>query len=162
MIAYCFWRSWNELIWHWLVTMTQGLIFEASRDFAKSRRPFWMTSCDQQRRFKITDSRSTKYYYYVVSTVSVDGLAPLGTRTYEAQSLATIFSCDQAALRMAISVCLSVCLWHLFDNVSINVSSWIFQELLPMTKVMSMQKVKVRGQRSRSQRSNPNLTVSGL
>ena len=29
-----------------------------------------------------------------------------------------------------------------------------------MTKVTSMQKVKVRGQRSRSQRSQPDLTVS--
>ena len=65
-----------------------------------------------------------------------------------------LFSCDQAALRMAISVCpsvrLTVCpsvrLWHLFDNVPIIVSSWNFQELLPMTKVMSMQKVKVKGQ----------------
>ena len=65
-----------------------------------------------------------------------------------------VFSCDQAALRMAISVCpsvrLSVCpsvrLLHLFDNVPIIVSSWNFQELLPMTKVMSMQKVKVKGQ----------------
>ena len=39
-------------------------------------------------------------------------------------------------------------------------SSYHFQELLPMTKVSSMQKVKVRGQRSRSQRSQPNLTIS--
>ena len=31
-----------------------------------------------------------------------------------------------------------------------------------MTEVMSMQKVKVRGQRSRSQRSRPHLAVSGL
>ena len=31
-----------------------------------------------------------------------------------------------------------------------------------MTKVRSMQKVKVIDQRSRSQRSQPNLTVSGL
>ena len=69
MIACCFGRSWNELIWHWLVTVTQYLIFEASRDFARSRWPFWMRSCDQQRRFKITDSRSTKRCYYVVSTV---------------------------------------------------------------------------------------------
>ena len=60
------------------------------------------------------------------------------------------------------SVCPSVCLSHLFDYVPIIVSSWNFQELLPMTKVTSMQKVKVRGQRSRSQRSTPNLTVSGL
>ena len=60
------------------------------------------------------------------------------------------------------SVCLSVCLSHLIHYVPIIVSSWIFQELLTMTNVMSMQKVKVRGQRSRSQRSKPNLTVSGL
>ena len=60
------------------------------------------------------------------------------------------------------SVCPSVCLSHLFDYVPIILSSWNFQELLPVTKVTSMQKVKVRGQRSRSQRSQPNLTVSGL
>ena len=69
-----------------------------------------------------------------------------------------IFSCDQAALQMVFSVRLS----HLFDYVPIIVSSWNFQELLPMTKVRSMQKVKVRGQRSRSQRSQPNVAVSGL
>ena len=48
-----------------------------------------------------------------------------------------IFSCDQAALEMVFSVCLSVCpsvrLSHLFDYVSIIVSSWNFQELLSMT-----------------------------
>ena len=57
---------------------------------------------------------------------------------------------------------LSVCLSHLFDYVPIIVSSCNFQELLSMTKVRSMQKVKIRGQRSRSQRSQPNATVSGL
>ena len=46
--------------------------------------------------------------------------------------------------------------------VSVIISSWNFQELLPLTKVMSMQEVKVRGQRSRSQRSWPHLAVSGL
>ena len=76
-------------------------------------------------------------------------------------NLEFVFSCDQAALRMAISVCPSVRLWHLFDNVPIIVSSWNFQELLPMSKVMSMRKVKVRGQRSRSQRSWSHLAVSG-
>ena len=50
---------------------------------------------------------------------------------------------------------------HLFHYVPIIVSSWNFQELLLMTEVMSMQKVKVGGQRSRSQRSKPNLAVSG-
>ena len=85
-----------------------------------------------------------------------------------------LFSCNQAALQMVFSVCpsvrlsvclsvrLSVCPSHLFDYVPIIVSSWNFQEFLPMTNVRSMQKVKVRGQRSRSQRSQPNLTVSGL
>ena len=56
----------------------------------------------------------------------------------------------------------SVCLSHLFDYVPIIASSWNFQKLLPMTNLTSMQKVKVRGQRSRSQRSRPNLNVSGL
>ena len=77
-----------------------------------------------------------------------------------------VFSCDQAALWMVFSVCLSVrlsvCPSHLFDYVPIMVSSWNFQELSHRTRVMSTQKVKVGGQRSRSQRSQPNLTVSGL
>ena len=64
-------------------------------------------------------------------------------------------------LSVCPSVCPSVCLSHLFDYVPIIVSSWNFQELLPMTKVTSIQKVKVRDQRSRSQRSTPNLAVSG-
>ena len=68
----------------------------------------------------------------------------------------SFFSCDQAALWMVFSVCLS----NLFHYVPIIVSSWNFQELLPMTNVRSMQKVKVRRQRSRSQRSKPNLTVT--
>ena len=76
------------------------------------------------------------------------------------------FSCDQAALWMVfsvrLSVCLSVCpsvrLSHLFDYVPIIVSSWNFQELSHWTRVRSMQKVKVRGQRSRSQRSRPKFS----
>ena len=80
------------------------------------------------------------------------------------------FSCDQAAFWLVQSfrpsvrpsVCLSVRLSHLFHHVPIIVSSWNFQDLLPWSEVMSMQKVKVRGQRSRSQRSTPKLAVSGL
>ena len=63
---------------------------------------------------------------------------------------------------VCLPVCLSVCPSHLFDYVPIILSSWNFQELSPRTRVTAMQKVKVRGQRSRSQRSQPNLTVSGL
>ena len=69
-----------------------------------------------------------------------------------------IFSCDQAALWMVFSVRLSVRLSHLFDYVPIIVSSWNFQELSHWTRVRSMQKVKVRGQRSRSQRSRPKFS----
>ena len=93
-----------------------------------------------------------------------------------------IFSCDQAALWMVFSVrlsvcpsvclsvcpsvcpsvCLSVCpsvlLSHLFDYVPIIVSSWNFQELSHWTRVRSMQKVMVKGQRSRSQRSRPKFS----
>ena len=94
----------------------------------------------------------------------------------------SFFSCDQAALWMVFSVRLSVCpsvcpsvrlsvclsvrlsvcpsvrLSHLFDYVPIIVSSWNFQELSHWTRVRSMQKVKVRGQRSRSQRSRPKFS----
>ena len=52
------------------------------------------------------------------------------------------------------SVCLFVCpsvrLSHL-DNVPLIALSWNFQEWLLLRKVMSMQKVNIRGQRSRSQ-----------
>ena len=54
-------------------------------------------------------------------------------------------------------------LWaRLVHYVPAIVSSWNFQDLLPLTKVISMQVVKVRGQRSRSPRSKPYLAVSGL
>ena len=63
--------------------------------------------------------------------------------------------CDQVVVWMVQSVCLSVRLFvcqclsvrllHIFDNVPVMVSSWNVQEWLPLTKVMSMQKVKVRG-----------------
>ena len=41
------------------------------------------------------------------------------------------------------SVCPSVRPSHLFDYVPIIVSSWNYQELLPVTEVTSMQKVKL-------------------
>ena len=100
----------------------------------------------------------------------VEGLSNDSLHWYMFWYITPFFSCDQAALWMVqsvclsvrLSVCLSVCLSHLFDYVPIIVSSWNFRELLPVTEVTSMQKVKVRGQRSRSQRSQPNFTVSGL
>ena len=64
-----------------------------------------------------------------------------------------LFSCDQAALWMVQSVRPTVCLLHLFNYVPIIVSSWNFQELLPMTEVMSKQKVKVKGQGHKGQHS---------
>ena len=78
--------------------------------------------------------------------------------------IATGFIYDDAVnftVDVRLSVCPSLSLSHLFHYVPIIASSWNFQELLPMIEVMSVQKVKVWGQRSRSQRSKPNLTISG-
>ena len=55
-------------------------------------------------------------------------------------------------------ICLSVRPSHLFHNVPAIVSSLHFREMLPMTKV---QNVKFGGRSSRSQRSKPNVAVSG-
>ena len=62
-------------------------------------------------------------------------------------------------MSIRLSVCPSVSLSVTpFSQCSCHrIASWNFQELLPVTKGMSMRKVKVRGQRSRSQRSKPNL-----
>ena len=53
------------------------------------------------------------------------------------------------------SVCPSVRPSHLLNYVPIIGSSWNFQELLPVTEVTSMQKVKVKGQGHRGH--NPSL-----
>ena len=56
-------------------------------------------------------------------------------------------ACFMAAeIKFSKDVRLSVRTSHLFHHVPIIVSSWNFQELLPWTEVMSMQKVKVKGQ----------------
>ena len=70
-----------------------------------------------------------------------------------------IFSCDETALTPLMSALPSVCtsvwmsvhLWSLCHSVPVITSSCNLQELSPLIKVMSMQKVK--GQRSRSQKS---------
>ena len=47
---------------------------------------------------------------------------------------------------------------HLFHYVPIIVSSWNFQELLPWSEVMYMQKVKVRGQKVKVTEVNTQLS----
>ena len=54
---------------------------------------------------------------------------------------------------VGLSFNLSVRLSRLLHNVAFILASWIFQELIPLAKVLSMQRVKVRCQRSRSQNS---------
>ena len=72
-----------------------------------------------------------------------------------------IFSCDQAALQMVFSVCPSVCLsvtpFWLCSHHRI-----IMKFFGVITNDQSKVHAKGQGQRSRSQRSQPNLTVSGL
>ena len=71
-----------------------------------------------------------------------------------------IFSCDQAALRTLLSVPPSTVTKFQDDmmtatlskdNVAVIISSWNFQELLPLADMMSMLKVKVKGQGHRGQ-----------
>ena len=74
---------------------------------------------------------------------------------------------EQLVEHFFLSVCLSVRLSHHFHYVPITVSSQNFLELLPLADMMSMQQVKVRGQRSRSHGTKnhrfwPKLGVSGL
>ena len=80
------------------------------------------------------------------------------------QWVPSLSGCDQAALRMVksvyLSVCLSVCLSYLFNYVPI-VLSWEFSGVITNDNSDVHAKVKVRGQRSRTQRSKPNLDVSG-
>ena len=71
--------------------------------------------------------------------------------------ITVIFSCDQSALWIVQSVSPSVRPSRLFHYFPIMVSSW---KLLSLTEVVSMQMVKVRVQRSKSQRSKSNLAVS--
>ena len=99
----------------------------------------------------------------IVSAMAVGGHALLHFALFLAATK-QLYEWYFPSVRLSVcpSVCLSVCPSHLFDYVPIIVSSWNFQELSLRARVRSMQKVKVRGQRSRSQRSRPNLTVSGL
>ena len=86
--------------------------------------------------------------YCVISNDCINQSCSMSTKI-NGRSL--VYSCDQAALWMVQSARLSVRLSHLFHYVSIIVSSWNFQELLPMTEVKSMQNVKVKGQSHRGQ-----------
>ena len=79
------------------------------------------------------------------------------------------FSCDQAALQMVFSVCPSVCL-SVCLSVRLSVTPfWLCSHhriIMKLSGVITNDKskdhAKGQGQRSRSQRSQPNLTVSGL
>ena len=70
--------------------------------------------------------------------------------------------------RSCPSVCLFVCpslriSVTRFDYVSLNVSSWNFQEIFQLTKMMSKQQVKVKSQSQRSRgQFCPNLGLSRL
>ena len=78
-----------------------------------------------------------------------------------------IFSCDQAALWMVQFVCLSVCP-SVRPSVRLSVTPfWLCSHhpiIMKFSGVITSDKsdVRAKGQRSRSQRSQPNLTVSGL
>ena len=130
---------------------------------------FWRSSVKFQGR---TALKSTKFYpNWAFPDCSSNLSSPMGmqwcTKLEVASGALLLLTAtkqlyDWFSPSVRLSVRASVGPSHFFNHVPIIVSSCNFQELLPMTKVTSMQKVKVRGQRSRSQRSTPNLTVSGL
>ena len=98
--------------------------------------------------------------HYISITIADDVLSSLRCTEFQLNihlnqlrvilvALCLIFvSCNQAALRTLLSVGLSVCLWNLFHNFPVIGSSRMFQKLLPLPKVVSMQKVKVRCQKA--------------
>ena len=108
--------------------------------------PSWLASCTYGRR-----KNGLGFYFY-------EERAMICVKMY---ILFTVFI-TLGPFRLSLSICLYVCpsvrLSHLFDYVPIIVSSWNFQELSHWTRVRSMQKVKVRGQRPRSQRSRPKFS----
>ena len=132
----------------------------------------WVSALDWQfmayEPLKISSTRfGTKMLSWQYHHIEADTKwPPFRRRHFQMFLAATKQLYEWYFLSVCLSVCLSVrpsvCPSHLFDYVPIIVSSWNFQDLSPRTRVTSMQKVKVRGQRSRSQRSRPNLTVSGL
>ena len=146
-----------------------ALVLSMFKTWRRPRRP-WRPYCDLQRchgalwDLTTTQRRSAAIWPIFADCSEVAVLCDWGITKhfYPKVMQMTIFSCDQAAIWLVQSVCPSVRPSPLFHHVPIIVSSWNFQELLPWTEVMSMQKVKVRGQRSRSQRSTPNLAVSRL
>ena len=133
--------------------------------------------CTHKVEFERTDV--IKNWFWIIMPINIIGL--FYDLISDSQCLSVlipnhvnIFSCDQAALwivqsiRPSIrpsSVCLSVCLSvRLLVCPSVTpfspCSSYRHEILPPTTKVMSMQKVKVRGQRSSSQSSKPSLAVA--
>ena len=61
----------------------------------------------------------------------------------------------------SVSLVLSCLVCHTFFTMFPSWYHHEIQEWLPMTEVMSMQKIKVRGQKWRLHRSKPKLAVSG-
>ena len=85
--------------------------------------------------------------------VNSSALCQAGAR--QAALVMLIFSCDQVALRTLLPVSPSVRLLHLFHNVPVIISSAL------INNDRSDAHAKGKGQRSRSQRSEHNLAVSG-
>ena len=71
-----------------------------------------------------------------------------------------VWMVQSICLSVWLSIRPSVLLSHHFHYVPFIISSWNFQELLSMTKSMSMEKSKGRSQSLRMPRSKPNLAFS--
>ena len=157
------WIIWFVYIWKWdwnrkwiatIISLTVDEILEVS---AFRIIAIFLQSC------ALKMAVSSRIHNWLISTLSC-----------------WIFSCDQAALWTAflsiclfvsLSVCLSVCLSVRLSVCPSVTPFWLcshhriimkFSGIITKDQGRSMQNGKIRCQRSRSQRSQPNLTVSGL
>ena len=136
IVSYCR-RSWKWIVMHWSsgILKKLNIITKLSWGFD--------TKCEHDRKSNLIPMHK------------------LLTLQYFSRYQAVLWMVQSVCPPVRLSVCLSVtrfwlCSLHLY-RIIVEFSGVITND----GEVASMQKVKVRGERSRSQRSKPNIAVSG-
>ena len=130
--SFCFWGFWPFLC-KLMITLSWNLI-----DTLSLPPLYWLTYSDAPINpccFLSCECTQDIFWCIVMNSTNIMGI---------------IFSCDQAALRTPLAVCISV---RLSVCLSVTPFSLCSCHRIIMTEVMSMQKVKVISQRLRSQKS---------
>ena len=131
----------------------QGVISHNKRVIYNWYKSVWvyMKHGVYSKQYSLT-KRADKISYYLVFMTYVG--------CFSSKSMVSTIFCPPVCLSVCPFVCLSVCPSHLFDYVSIIIMK--FSGVITTDQGNVHAKVKVRGQRWRSQRSTANLAVSGL